>query len=81
MKKPRFTPEEIKAAKHAVVVYPTMGSFGMNVSDVVKASDGRWYVEGLVWHESGYYQYNMPEDYHGEYEYMNFPITCVMSLS
>lgn len=77
----RFTAEEVKKSKGVIITYPTMGEFHMKVSDVVKASDGKEYVEGLVWQESGYYQYNMPEDFHGENEYMNFPLSCVKSLS
>lgn len=78
--KEKFTPKEIETATHVTIIYPTMGTLLMEVKKVVRASDERWYVEGLVWREDGYYQFNMPEEYHGEYEYMNFPITCVRSL-
>ncbi len=76
----KYTCSEIRKAKGAIIVYPTMGTLDMQIKDVVKADDGKWYVEGLVWNETGYYQYNMPEDYHGEYEYMSFPISCIKSL-
>lgn len=81
MKTPRFTKEQIEKAEYATIAYPTMGSVYLKVERVLKASDDKLYVEGAVWEESGYNQYNMPEDYHGEYVTMNFPITCVMSLS
>ena len=77
----KFTPEEIRNARWANITYPTMGTVGMEIKKVTKADDGKWYVEGLVWEETGYYQYNMPDDYHGEDTWMNFPITCIKSLS
>ena len=76
-RKSKFSVEQIRAAEYATITYPTMGTLGMEIRDVIRASDGKWYVEGLVWQEVGYYQYNMPDDYHGENEWMNFPITCV----
>lgn len=70
-----FSEEQVKAAKGAIITYPGFGTIYLEVKRVV---DG--HVEGHAWQECGYYQPNMPEEYHGEYEYMNFPISCVREL-
>ena len=71
-----FTEEEVAKAKTATITYPAFGTLLMEIKEVKNGT-----VEGLVWQEEGYYQYNMPEDYHGEYEYMNFPISCIRFLN
>ena len=66
MKRPRF---------NALCCWPTMGSLWL---EDVHLSDG--FVVGKVWEEEGYYSYNMPDDYHGQYHVMNFPLSCVRKL-
>lgn len=76
----RFTKEDIEKAAYAIITYPTMGSLHLRISNVIKASDGKEYVEGFVWGKNGN-GWNMPDDYQGEDMYMNFPITCIKELS
>ena len=61
---------------NALCCWPTLGSVWL---ENVHLSDG--FVVGKVWEEVGYYQWNMPEDYHGEYVTMNFPLSCVRMWS
>jgi hypothetical protein len=64
---------QIPIGKTAIITYPGYGTLAM---DIVKVENG--FVEGLVWFEGS--GFNMPEDYHGENEYMNFPITCIREI-
>jgi hypothetical protein len=75
----KFTPKEIKKAKEAIIVFPTMGTVLLEIKKVLNVKNYGWVVEGLVWQEDSD-AYNMPEDYYGEYEYMNFPISCIKKL-
>ena len=73
----QFTLKQIQGASGAVIIHPAFGTLYMSIKKVLPK---KGIIEGLVWNETGYYQYNMPEDYHGEYEYMNFPFTCIKKL-
>jgi len=73
----KYTIEEIKRAKNVVIVHPAFGTIYMEVKKILEKEK---IVEGLVWDESDCCQYNMPEDYRGEYEYMNFPFSCIKSI-
>jgi len=66
---------QLKKGNEVLITFPGLGTICLTVKKIVDD-----YVEGLVWQEEGYYQYNMPEDYHGEYEYMNFPISCIKEI-
>jgi len=69
--------KDIKKAKSAVIVHPFFGTLSMEIKKVLPKEK---IIEGLVWDEVGHNQFNMPPDYHGQYEYMNFPFTCIKKL-
>lgn len=73
--KHKINKKNLKPGTNVIITHPAFGTLSMEVKKIT----GK-YVEGLVWLEEGYYQPNMPEDYHGEYEYMNFPITCIREV-
>lgn len=76
----KYTVSQIKKAKEAIIVFPTMGTLLMDIKKVVNIKNYGWVIEGLVW-QSDNNAYNMPEDYRGEYEYMSFPISCIKGLA
>jgi hypothetical protein len=67
-----YTAQQVALAKEVLITYPWFGTLSLQVRKVANG-----YVEGLVWDStmagSPYY----PDDYRGEYQYMNFPVTCV----
>ena len=67
--------KDIEIGKTSIITHPGFGTLAMEVKNITNG-----FVEGLVWEETGYYQFNMPEEYHGEYEYMNFPISCIKEI-
>lgn len=71
-----FTEEQIKQAKGVLITYPGFGTLYMHIEKVL---DG--YVEGLVWDDSGSGSSYLPDDYRGQYEYMNFPISYIKNLT
>lgn len=57
-----------------LVAYPPFGSLWLS-----KAEWHGDYVEGETWDDSGV-GYNMPDDYHGEPAWMNFPLSSVLKV-
>ncbi len=76
MKKYGYTEEELRNAKSVIITHPYFGSLYMRVE---RLSNG--YIEGLVWDGSERGSPYLPDDYYGEYNYMNFPISCVREAS
>jgi len=72
----KYTIDEIRKARSAVIVHPVFGTLYMQNLTVLP---GRKIVAGLVWNEEWCNPF-MPEDYYGEYIPMNFPITCIKKL-
>jgi len=62
----------VRVGDSVLICHPAFGSLVMKVKKLHND-----YVEGLVWVEESYGHFNMPDDYHGYNDYMNFPISCI----
>lgn len=61
---------------HAVLItYPGFGTLWMENPIIEKG-----YVHGRVWDSGGAGSSLMPDDYMGEYDYMNFPVGCIKKV-
>lgn len=73
--KPTKRVKKVNKGDSVVVFYPGFGSVEMKDCEV----KGK-FVRGLVWNTGAVGSGNMPEDYRGEWEMMNFPLTSVTKV-
>ena len=65
---------------NALVVHPAFGSVWLEHARMEQAENGRWYVVGETWDDTGIGSLYMPDDWRGEPVLMNFPATCIMRV-